>query len=63
MLNSIVDVLMDRDGMSREEAEELKERVREEVADAAAAGDYDLVEDIMYSELGLEMDYIHELIC
>ena len=61
-MRKIVDILMDRDGMSREEAEELKERVHEEIMEALCAGDDDLVEDIMYSELGLELDYIHELL-
>ena len=61
-MRKIVDILMDRDGMSKKEAEELKERVHEEIMEALCAGDDDLVEDIIYSELGLELDYIHELL-
>ena len=53
---------MDRDNMTAEEAEELIEEVREEIQIAASNGDYELVEDIMYGDLGLEMDYIFELI-
>ena len=36
--------------------------VKEEIHFAAENFDYGLVEDIMYSSLGLEMDYIFELL-
>ena len=52
------DVLMQRDGMSAEEATELMEETRSEIFDAIHAGDFDLAEDIMMCDLGLEMDYI-----
>ena len=60
--NKIVDVLMERDGMTKQEAEKHLNDVREMINDAAACGDYDDVEDIMYSELGLEMDYIFDIL-
>ena len=38
------------------------EEVREEIQFAASIGDYSMVEDIMYGDLGLEMDYIFEFL-
>lgn len=60
--NEIVDVLMRRDSMTKQEAEDQLNSVREMVNDAVACGDYDEVEEIMSSELGLEMDYIFDLL-
>lgn len=56
--NEIIRVLMERDGMSREEATERLEEVREIMADADP---WD-AEDILADELGLEMDYIFDVI-
>lgn len=61
-MKSVKQILMDRDNMTAEEAEELIEEVREEIQIAASNGDYELVEDIMYGDLGLEMDYIFEFV-
>ena len=61
-MRSIKEILMDRDGMTAEEAEDLIAEVKEEIQIAAEDGDYGLVEDIMYGDLGLELDYIFELI-
>lgn len=61
-MKSVKQILMDRDDMTAKEAEELIEEVREEIQIAASNGDYELVEDIMYGDLGLEMDYIFEFI-
>lgn len=61
-INPIVKILMSRDGLTREEAEQQLRYVREMINDAVADGGYDEVEDIMYSELGLEMDYIHDIL-
>ena len=44
------------------EADELIEEVREDINFAASNGEYELAEDIMYADLGLEMDYIFELL-
>ena len=38
------------------------EEVREEIQFAASICDYNMVEDIMYGDLGLEMDYIFEFL-
>lgn len=61
-MKSIKQILIDRDGMTAEEAEDLIAEVREEINIASQCGDYALVEDIMYGDLGLEMDYLFELI-
>lgn len=59
---SIIEILMDRDGMTEDEASSHLTYVRELIDEAIADGQFDEVEDIMYSELGLEMDYIHDLL-
>ena len=61
-MKNVKQILMDRDDMTAEEAEELIEEVREEIQIAASSGDYELVEDIMYGDLELEMDYIFEFL-
>ena len=59
--NEIIEVLMNRDHMTKEEAVNHYRYVREMINEAVSNGDYDEVEDIMYSELGLEMDYIFDI--
>lgn len=59
-MNKVVKILMDRDGLSEEEAIKQYEYARECIVDAQ--GDYTEVEDIMYGELGLEMDYIFDML-
>ncbi len=61
-MSRIVDILMKRDGVTEEEARNTLQETREMINDAIASGNFDEVEDIVYSELGLEMDYIDELI-
>ena len=61
-MKSIKQILMERDNMTAEEADELIEAVREDINFAAECGDYDMAEDIMLGDLGLEMDYIFELL-
>ena len=61
-MKSIKQILMERDEMTAEEAEELIAEVKEEIQIAAQDGDYALVEDIMYGDLGLEMDYVFEFL-
>lgn len=56
--NEVIRVLMERDEMSREEAEERLEEVREMLSEA----DPWEAEDILADELGLEMDYIFDII-
>ena len=60
MSKRIIKILMERDGIDEEEACELVEEARERMADC----EYDPTEceNIMYEELGLEPDYIFDLI-
>lgn len=61
-MKSVKQILMDRDDMSENEAEELIADVREELQFAMETNDFMYAEDIMYGDLGLEMDYIFELL-
>lgn len=56
--NEVIRVLRERDGLTREEANERLEEVREMVYDA----DPYEAEDILADELGLEMDYIFDIL-
>ena len=56
--NEVVRILMERDGFARDEAEERLEEVREMLSDA----DPWEAEDILADELGLEMDYIFDIL-
>jgi hypothetical protein len=53
---------MKRDGYSKEEAIEIVNDCREEMNEAIAEGDYDLAEEIIESDLGLEPDYIVDIL-
>lgn len=53
-MNEIKRILMQRDGMSSKEAEELMEETR----DALESGDFEAMQDY----LGLEDDYIFDLL-
>ena len=61
-MKSVKQVLIDRDNMLEEDAEDLIESVREEINFAMECGDYTYAEDIMMYDLGLEMDYIFEFV-
>lgn len=60
MKNKVVDILMKRDDMSRTEAQERFNEVRDMIQEC----NFDTVEteDILIEELGLEMDYIFEFL-
>ena len=56
-------VMMNRDGMTAKEAQEARNKAEHEVyAILEGGGGYDDVEDLMYGEYGLEMDYIMDLL-
>jgi hypothetical protein len=57
---SIVETLMKRDGISREEAEDIKKELRNQALAYAREGDIMSAMDIMY-EVGLEPDYLDDL--
>lgn len=56
-VNNVVRILMKRDGLTKEEAQERLDEVREIIAEA----DPWEAEDILADELGLEMDYIFDI--
>lgn len=51
-------ILMQRDGLSREEAENEIKYTMEMVYDALANGDYEEAEEIWMDNIGLETDYL-----
>lgn len=57
-MNRVTKILMDRDGMTLAEAEELVDEVREELL----TSDPFEAEDIIADYLGLELDYIFDLL-
>ena len=61
-MNRVVNILLKRDGYSEEEAIEMVNDCREEMNEAIADGDYDLAEDILAGDLGLEPDYMDLLL-
>jgi len=58
----IVETLMERDGISRGEATAIRNNFKRDFFEAIDTGDFDYAYDIIMDELGLEPDYIDELI-
>ena len=56
-VNEVVRILMERDGLTQAEAQERVDEVHEMIAEA----DPWEAEDILADELGLEMDYIFDI--
>lgn len=61
-MKEIINILMERDGMTYEEAKETYFEVRSELMDAIAGTSCLDPEDVLLGELGLEMDYIFNFI-
>ena len=61
-MNRVIQILMERDGLSKENAYDLVNEVRAEMKDAIACGDYELAQEIIESDLGLEPDYIVDIL-
>ena len=59
-MNRVVKILMERDKMDRHMAENRVKEVSKMIQDSSL--DYSEVEDIIADELGLEMDYLLDLI-
>ena len=62
MRNELVNVLMKRDGMTKEQAIQEIEEAREAMYECIEDGDYEGAEDILSDFFGLEPDYIDFLI-
>lgn len=60
MKSEVVEILMKRDGLSRREAQDRFNEVREMIQECNF--DPFETEDILIEELGLEMDYIFEFL-
>ena len=60
-MNRVVKILINN-GYSKEAAYDLVKEVRAEMHDAIASGDYELAEEIMMDDLGLEPDYISDIL-
>lgn len=58
----LIPTLMRRDGLTEADAKELVQDVRRQMQAAIEAGDYLAAEEIFTSELGLEPDYIMEVL-
>ena len=60
MLTATYEVLMHRDGLTREQAIDVCKECHKRVAECHPQS-YDAIEDIMTDELGLEMNYVEDL--
>jgi hypothetical protein len=60
-MRGIIEILMDRDDLSREEAQEIKQEMHDLVMERAAEGDIYGVDEILY-DYGFEPDYLEELL-
>jgi ribosomal protein L7/L12 len=63
-MNDIIKVLMERDGLSLEEAEKHVEDTSSRIWDELDYEDCELedLEDILYGEIGLEPDYLLDIL-
>lgn len=57
-MKEIIQLLMRRDGLTREDAIRMVLEVRNTILEAMAQGDLNKAEDAILDELGLEPDYI-----
>lgn len=61
-MKEIIEILMRRDGVSYEEAEEMYLNCKSEIMDVFDGTNCLSVEEVLSSELGLEPDYIFNFI-
>lgn len=61
-MNRVVGILMKRDHNTKEEAESRLAECRRLCDECLVSGDYESMEDMIYSEFGLEMDYIFDIL-
>ena len=62
-MEDIVKILMELDDLSHQEAQQMVEECRQRLQDEAIpTGDIELAEEILAEELGLEFDYMMDLI-
>lgn len=61
-MNKVVKILMERDDMTEQEAKDLINECREDMQNAIESGDYEYAEACMSDYLGLEPDYIFDIL-
>ena len=61
-MNKVVEILMERDGLTRTEAEELVEDTRSELIEAAEGTSCLEADEIIMNNLGLEPDYLFDIL-
>ena len=61
-MNEVVKILMRRDGITEQEALEAIRDCREQINYFCARGDFIAAEDCIMDELGLEPDYLWDII-
>lgn len=60
--SKLMKVLMERDGMTREQAREEIQEAREAVYECIEYGDYEGAEEVLSDFFGLEPDYMDDLL-
>lgn len=61
-MDEIIRILMHRDGIDKTEAKSMIKGFFNDAEDAIDSGDYEAIEDILMDDLGLEPDYIPQLL-
>ena len=59
---TIIEILMQRDGMTYDDAKEIFDDLREQALQYVEDGDLLGLEDLLMDEVGLEPDYLFEII-
>lgn len=61
-MNKVIEILMNRDNLTYDEAKEMYEDTKSELMDAIDGTSCLSPEEVLAEELGLEMDYIFDFI-
>lgn len=61
-MDSITEVLMRRDGLSEEDAKREIEDFKADIEDSIMSGNLEDIEDALMNDLGLEPDYLMDIL-
>lgn len=61
-MDSITEVLMRRDGLSEEDAKREVEDFKTDIEDSIMSGNLEDIEDALMNDLGLEPDYLMDIL-
>lgn len=61
-MEKVIQILMERDGVSRGEAINMIEETRDTIMEYLSVGDFDSAYNVIVSELNLEPDYIPDIL-